>query len=76
LFQNWQKSAYTKHHQIDQKHSKLIDLMKFGMHFFAIFETKILFIFSRVLTTKYLILHGFKIDHRKAFFYTPHPRGK
>ena len=32
--------------------------------------------FSRVLTTKYFILHRFKIDPQKAFFYTPHPWGK
>ena len=46
------------------------------MQFFANFETKLLLIFSRVLTTKYFILHRFKIDLQKAFFYTPHPWGK
>ena len=50
--------------------------MMFGTQFFANFETKLLLIFSRVLTTKYFILHRFKIDLQKAFFYTPHPWGK
>ena len=29
-----------------------------------------------MLTTKYFILHRFKIDPQKGFFYTPHPWGK
>ena len=55
---------------------KLIDLMMFGMQFFASFETKLLLIFLKGIGTKYFILHRFKIDPPKGFFYTPHPWGK
>jgi hypothetical protein len=41
------KKVHTKHHQIDQKLWKLIDLMMFGMQFFANFERKVLLIFLK-----------------------------
>ena len=44
--------------------------------FLPILKQNFCWFFSRVLTTKYFILHRFKIDPQKGFFYTPHPWGK
>ena len=47
-----------------------------SINFLPIWKQNFCWFFSRVLTTKYFILHRFKIDPQKGFFYTPHPWGK
>ena len=45
-------------------------------YFLPILKQNFCWFSSKVLTTKYFILHRFKIDPQKGFFYTPHPWGK
>jgi len=43
---------HTKHHQIDQKHDNLINLLMFGMQFLTNFKTSILYLFLKAIANK------------------------